>query len=65
MDAGQGHTLLSGTQSGSAFGAERQTLSPSINGAAFRNPIESQLNMSRQIGVSLILGPAAIRVMYR
>ena len=27
----------------------------SINGAASRNPIESQLNMSRQIGVSLIL----------
>lgn len=49
----QGHRLLLVTKSGAAFSVQRQMLSPSINGAEFRNLIKSQLNMSRQIGVSL------------
>lgn len=53
----QGHRLPLVTKSGSFFSVERQTLSSSINGAALCKPIESQLNTSRRIGISLILGP--------
>lgn len=61
----QGHRLLPVNESGATFSVQRQAFSSSINGAEFRNLIESQLNMSRQIGVSLTLGPATISVMYR
>lgn len=49
----QGHRLLLVTKSGAAFSVQRQMFSSSINGAEFRNLMKSQLNMSRQIGVSL------------
>lgn len=61
----QGHRLLPVNQSGAAFSVQKQTFGSSIIGAEFRNRIESQLNMSGQIGGSLSLGPAAIAVMYR
>lgn len=45
------------TKSGQALSVERQTLSPSVNGTNCRNPIKSQLKVSRLISVWFVIGP--------
>lgn len=45
------------TKSEQALSVERQTLSPSVNGTNCRNPIKSQLKVSRLISVWFVIGP--------